>query len=263
MANQKPATETDEVSGWYERCVEWLIWQSGLSVRREPRIGGQTPDLLVTQPNGTEIIIECLVKMKEPEHAKEFMERNFHMCGGDVRELHQNIYSRLVEKAAKYKGIAAGPYIVALYDDECMPYVGKAYDLIFSAHVPYLSFDSVGNVVDRGWRDMWSTLEKPEGIFRRYPHVSGLLYSRWPREHYYLPNPLADIPVSADLFPFACVPEAPLLPNGQPIWEQRDRLVRDTYDFPPNTLWRQVELLSRAVGRIIEQKAASDAQAAM
>ena len=242
--------EIDAVSTWYEQCVEWLLRQSGLEVEREPCFRGKKPDLLVTLPDGTKVIIECMVKLKDPEHQKEFIEQGFHSCGGDIRELHSAVYSRLQEKATKYRKIAAQkPYIIALYDDECGPYLNKAFDLVFSAHSQRISIDRGGEVVDIGWTDMWSTETQKEGIFYRYPHVSGLLYSRWPREHYYLSNPFASIPDPPDLFPFACMPEAPLLSDGQPAWEQRDRLVHDTYDLPPNTWWRQIESLIELIKR--------------
>ena len=38
--------EIRDVSKWYEQCIEYLLRKSGLAVKREPRIGGKTPDLL-------------------------------------------------------------------------------------------------------------------------------------------------------------------------------------------------------------------------
>lgn len=74
-----------------------------MAVQREPNINGKTPDLLVTQLDGPDVIIECLVKLKDPEHEKESIDQGHHVCGGDIRELHSAIYSRVEEKTAKYR----------------------------------------------------------------------------------------------------------------------------------------------------------------
>ena len=254
----RSTSEIVEMSAWYEQCIEWLLQQSSLDVRSEPRINGKKPDLLVAQPNGPDIVIECLVKMKDAEHqSSDLVERKSHSCGGDIRELHSAAYSRLQEKATKYRSLSAErPYVIALYDDECMAGIHKAFHLAFSAHAPYISYNDAGNVVESGYRDMWSTPDIEEGIFRRFHHVSGLLYSRWERDHNYLPNPFANIPISPDIFPFANVPAAPPK-DGKSAWRQREPLFKDTYLLPPNTWYRQAELLALAIRKLINSRTLS------
>ena len=244
--------EASLVARWYERCIEYLLRQSGVSVKPEPNIGGKTPDLLVQQPSGPDVIIECLVRLRNPEHDREFIKTGSHSCGGDIRELHSSVYSRVEEKITKYqRTVGSKPYVVALYHGGCGNSLDTALALAFSAHVPYLSLSKNGNVVDRGYVDMWSTPSKSASLFRLYPHLSGLIYSRWPREHYFLPNPFADVPVPTSLFPFACVPDAPIT-NGRPGWKERASLVNDDYALPPNTWWGQVERLGQVLSNLIE-----------
>lgn len=246
--------ETSEVSEWYEICIEWLLQQSGLVVEREPRISGQTPDLLVTQPVGTKVVIECLVKLRDPAHQKETDEHGFHSCGGDIKELHGALYSRVEQKAAKYKDLVDGmPYVVAVYDMSCMDFIHTAMALAFSAHVPYVRFNAQGTVVSSGYSDQWSTPEMTASLFRRYPNVSGLIYSRWGQEHNFLPNPFADLPASAELFPFARIPEAPMI-GGQPAWEKREPLFDADYLLPPNTYWGQVQRLAQSLTKLADRR---------
>ena len=251
---REQTTETHDVSEWYERCIEHLLRQSGLAVQREPRINGMTPDMLINQQDGPDVVIECLVKLKDPAHNTELMERGVHSCGGDVRESHSAIYSRVEEKAAKYRKVADGmPYVIALYNDECMNFLDTAFALAFSAHVPYIRISPDGKVVGRGYSDLWSTPERSAGLFKLYPNLSGLIYSQWERKHYFLPNPFANMPVSADLFPFACVPDAPIV-DGEPAWEKRAPLFDDDYALPPNSCWGQVERLAQAIKKLIDHR---------
>ena len=200
--------------------------RSGLAVQREPRINGKTPGLIVTQPYGPDVVIECLVKLNDPEHERKSLGK-VHVCGGDASQLHSALYSRVAEKATKYRKVVTGrSYIVAVYDGGCMNFPSTALALAFSAHVPCLSVSAEGEVTDTGHIDVWASPERSASLFKLYPHLSGLIYSRWERKHYFLPNPFADTPVSADLFPFACIPEAPSI-NGEPAWEKRARLVDD------------------------------------
>ena len=240
--------ERHSVSEWYEQCIEWLLRRRGMEVQREPAINGKTPDLMVRQTHMPDVIIECLVKLKDPEHEKELAERGNHTCGGDIRELHSAIYSRVEEKATKYRNLVNGNgygYVIAVYDDECGSSLDRAMALAFSAHVPYLRLDS-GKVVGRGYKDLWSTPEKTASLFKLHPHLSGLLYSRWERKHCFLPNPFANVSVPTCLFPFAVIPDSPLL-NGTLAWKARAAIVTDEYRLPPNTLWGQVERLVQAL----------------
>ena len=247
------ASESNEVSKWYEQYVGWLLGQSGAAVEREPRINGQTPDLLATQQGGTTFIVECFVKLMYPAHQKEMNEHRFHSCGGDIRELHGAIHSRVEQKAAKYRNLGSVmPYVVAIYDMSCMNHVDTAMSLAFSAWVPYLRLNSEGTAVGSGYADQWSTPERSEGIFYRYPNVSGLLYSRWEKEHNFLPNPFADIPIATELFPFARIPEAPMI-DGKPAWTNRDRLLDDNYPLPPNTCWGQVRYLAQTIAKLADR----------
>ena len=166
------------------------------------------------------------------------------MCGGDIKELHSSLYSRMDGKATKYRDLVDGKlYVIALYHGACHNFIETACHLAFSAWVPYVTFSNDGTVVERGHRDQWSTPEKSSALFELHPHLSGMIYSRWMREHYFLPNPWANTPVSADLFPFACIPPNRYIINGDPAWEERDPLISDDYALPPNTHPAQIERL--------------------
>ena len=63
-------------------------------------------------------------------------EHTLHFCDGNIKELHQNVYSRLDYKATKYRDIAEQtpmPYVIALYDASCLNSVDTAVDLVLSA----------------------------------------------------------------------------------------------------------------------------------
>ena len=181
-------TESSEISEWHEQCMEWLLRRSGLTVVREPHIKGKTPDLLVTQPSGQDVIIECLAKLEDPTHAEE-KRRGPHTCGGDIKDLHGLLYSRVKEKAAKYKHLD-GPYVIAVYDDSCMNFINTAMNIAFSAYAPYVELNSMGEFVNNGYSDQWSTPERSASLFRLYPNLSGLKYSHWKRKHYFIPRKL-------------------------------------------------------------------------
>ena len=108
------AVESSEISEWYERCVEWLLRRSGLAVTREPRIGGKTPDLLVTQPGSPDVVIECLVKLADPAHQKELREEGVHVCGGDIKGCTVRFtvgYKRKPPSTGTWKCHTSSPYI--------------------------------------------------------------------------------------------------------------------------------------------------------
>ena len=238
-----------ELSEWHEKCIEHLLRRSGIKVEREPIIDGKNPDLLVQQPEGPNIVIECLLKEKNSECQAELDENQVHICGGDIAELHSNLYSRVEKKASKYHEVTEGiPYLIALYNDECMNDISTAKHLAFSAWMPYVTFDDNQNVIETGWKDAWSTAEQTASLFKLHPNVSGMIYSRWERKHYLIPNPFANEPISSDLFPFAQIPRA-IQVAGKPAWKERAALINDDYISPPHTYWRQIERLIETISK--------------
>ena len=238
--------EAKEFSDWHERCIEHLLDRSGLQVQREPQILGKTPDLLVTPHQGAPFIIECIARLQDPTHAIEMPEHTLHFCDGNIKELHHNVYSRLDHKATKYRDIAEQtpmPYVIALYDASCLNSVDTAMDLVLSPYAPIRTMSPDGRIISREYQTLWSTPSIPAALFELYPHLSGFIYSRWPREHYYIPNPYASAPIPQDLFKFAQVPQ---LPDHyvQPAWQPRPATVVDNYASPPE-IWRpQMQRLS-------------------
>ena len=105
---REQTTETHDVrngtNGALSTCCVSQVWQYNVS-RASMEM---TPDMLINQQDGPNVVIECLVKFKDPAHNTELMERGVHSCGGDVRESHSAIYSRVEEKAAKYRKVADG-----------------------------------------------------------------------------------------------------------------------------------------------------------
>lgn len=235
--------EARSTSKWHEQCIECLLSQSGLEVVPEPSINGKTPDLMIVQYGQPDVIIECMVRMKDSAHEKELLEHGLHVCGGDLSKLYCNLYSRVEEKTTKYRQIVEDrPYVVAVYDESCLNFLDTAYALAFSAHVPYVTFNTNGNIIDRGYEDAWEPEDQSIGLFQRYPHLSGIIYSHWEKKHYFLPNPFAVVPVSDELFPFASVPKAPII-DGEPAWVERKSLMIDNYTSPPYICRHQVEQL--------------------
>ena len=231
---KEQADEAREISRWHEQYIKHLLNQSGQQVLYEPRINGKTPDLVVTQPGQPDVIIECMARLKDPSHERELFEQGLHVCGGDLSKLYCNLYSRVEEKTTKYRSIVDGhPYVLSIYDDSCLNFLSTANALAFSDHVPYVTLNADGPVVDRSYHDTRYPQDRHLGLFQRYPHLSGLLYSHSEKKHYFLPNPFATVPVSTDLFPFACVPEAPII-NGRPAWKQRAQTMTDNYPSAPN-----------------------------
>ena len=180
---------------WHESLIEYLCQRSGLQTTREPIIDGKTPDILVEPPKGqSKIIIECIYRQRNPccpNGTWTVQPRHYHTTSLEAD--YQAIYSRLEEKATKYDSILLNTaYIIALYDDECViAHHDRAFDLAFSHIEPHLHIHS-DRTVTRHQNDLWSS-EQQEGIFHKYPQVSGMLYSYWPRQHFLLPNPMANI----------------------------------------------------------------------
>ena len=131
--------------------------------------------------------------------------------------------------------------MVSIYDESCISFLDTGYALGFSDHVPHVTLNADGPAVDRNYQDTQYPQDRHVGLFKRYPHLSGLLYSHWEKKHYFLPNPFATVPVSADLFPFAEVPAAPII-NGQPAWTPRAHTMADNYPPPPNIYWNQFQI---------------------
>ncbi|MCY4364713.1 MAG: hypothetical protein OXE17_00565 [Chloroflexi bacterium] len=303
-------TKRYDVGKWYENQIDYLLRRSGLNFCQQPKIDRHTPDFLIFQPNGPEVIIECKARYdgqedrtkclesqrKEAETLRRIARRNidlysrrdplgnnelnsylldgarmdleradamkkgdFHSCGGNIGELFGGVYDALKEKARTYKGITDGkPYVIALYHDACQADISTALSLCFSPRIPSISWTYEGDNLDKEihlesrWVDAWS-VEEQEGIFYKYKHVSGLIYSAWERKHFFLPNPFAHIPVSADLFPFTSVPDAPLL-NGSPAWVPRQATLTDDYLRPPNTYWGLLDLLCQDLRNEIKRR---------
>ena len=156
--------EAREFSDWHERCIEHLLIESGSEVQREPLIRGKTPDLLVTPPQGKPIVIECIARLQDPSHAIELTEQGWHFCGGSIKELHQNVYSRLDEKATKYREIAEDlPYIIALYDATCANSLDVAIDMMMSPYAPTVSRAPNGIITGKQYNTLLVQQSKAHG----------------------------------------------------------------------------------------------------
>lgn len=220
--------------------MEQLLTNAGLQVQREPLILGKTPDLLVSRPPSHPFIVECIARLPVPSHAEEIAQYGYHFCQGNIADIHQNLYSRLEHKATKYRHIAATmPYVISLYDATCMNSVEAAFDLALSPYAPTVSRDPHGNITGKHYNTLWRTPAIPAALFELYPHLSGLLYSRWPNEHYYLPNPFAERPILPDPFQFAAVPATP--PNYPIAWQPRPATITAQSPPPPQHWLPQLE----------------------
>ena len=242
---ERPAIQTGprqsrEFSRWHERCMEHLLLESGLTVQHEPSISGKTPDLLVKPLRGIPFVIECIARLPDPAHADEMERTGRHVCNGNIGALHANVYSRLDEKATKYKDIAAElPYIISLYDGSCTNGLQTAIDMTMSPYQPTLERAGDGSVTGRQYNTLWPSGQQiPAALFDLYPHLSGLIYSRWPREHHYIPNPNALLPVDPALLPFASVPA---LPAHHQAYQPRPATMADVTTAPPPEWERQLK----------------------
>ena len=252
--------EAKEFSDWHESCIAHLMDKSSLSVQREPNINGKTPDLLITPHQGKPYIIECIARLQDQSHAFELTEQDsWHFCGGNIQELHQNIFSRLDCKATKYREIAENnmPYIIALYDASCANSLERAMDMILSPYAPTITRSFEGKVTGKHYNTLWSSQTIPATLFELYPHLSGFIYSRWNKEHYYLPNPYASMPISPDRFNFAEIPKLPRH-YQQPDWHPRPATVLDDYISPPEKWMSQMQRLSQMLSLNNEVVAAAD-----
>ena len=238
--------EALEFSRWHEECVTHLLVESGLQVVREPEIMGKTPDILARGPDAKPFVIECIARLPDPAHLDEMERYGHHVCNGNIDELHANVYSRLDHKATKYREIARHlPYVIALYDGTCLNSVRAGIDLAMSPYQPTVERSDNGSVKGKHYNTLWRDQEIPAALFSLYPHLSGLIYSRWPREHYYIPNIEANRPVSPRLLPFASVPALP--PEyRRDGWEPKPATVPDRYAGPPSRWERELRDTSTA-----------------
>ena len=235
--------EALEFSNWHERCIEYLFSKSGYEVKREPQIMGKTPDMLVTPQDSQPFVVECIARLQDPDHALELTETGLHVCSGNIKELHQNIYSRLEQKATKYRNIAETmPYVIAFYDASCMNGIDTAVDLVLSPFAPTIEFSKNGAIKDKHYNSLWYTSEIPVALFELYPHLSGFIYSCWPGQHYYLPNPFTTNLLSNNIVQFAEIPSLPTDFN-QSYWTPSRNIVMDDFESPPITWQSQIRLL--------------------
>ena len=242
---RKPG-KSREFSFWHEQGIEHLLTSSGLDVRREPKMDGKTPDLLVTGPDGMPFVIECIARLPDPAHAQEMQLTGMHVCEGGIHSLHANVYSRLDQKACKYRAIAAKmPYVIALYDGSCLNSLQTAVDMTMSPYRPTILRGDDGAIRKRSYDEMWPGQEIPGALFELYPHLSGLIYSRWPREHHYLPNPNANRPVHPSQVPFASVPALPDQYRPE-AWLPSAATVADDTPEPPEPWLRQLRNTSNS-----------------
>ena len=225
--------EAREFSDWHESTVQHPLRNSGLDAQREPHIMRKTPDLLIHTPDGEPFVVECIARLPNPQ------QRDGQQCCDDIVNLHQNLYSRLQHKATKYRSIAERlPYVIALYDGACTAGVDTALDLALSPYAPTVSRADDGRPQGRRYDRLWRTPHIPVALFELYQHVSGMIYSTWPAEHHYLPNPHARRPVAPEMFPFAQVPPLPARYRHHQ-WPQRPATVLDDAPPPPGS-WLQI-----------------------
>ena len=234
------------VSAWHEDCVARLLSASSFDVKKAPHIQGQTPDIIALHPNGTEVVVEGVARMKDEESVRA--ERELHEKGytsgppGTESKVGDDIYplyQRTVEKATKYKELTSDlAFIIAIYNSNFWEFGDHhLFQIAFSAHALFVTFmhsqsDDGQKVVDRGYRDQWSK-EQREGIFHRFTRVSGLLYTRFTGDqHLYCPNPYAEVPLRTEMLPFAAVPKPPLI-GGKPAWDERDATIHVEVPTPP------------------------------
>ena len=241
--------EAHAFSEWHERCIEYLLTKSGLEVEREPHMMGKTPDLMATTRNGVQIVIECIARVQDPRRTLELTDTGWSCCDGNIRDLHNNIYSRLAQKAAKYRPIAdQHPYVLAMFDASCLNSPAAAMDLVLSPYAPTITRSPTGRITGKIYNTPWPMPETPAALFELYPHVSGFIYSRWHRQHYYLPNPHATTPITPDPFRFAEVPDLPhhYRPSS---WTPRSADVTDDFRPPPDAWMPQMHLLTQVLRR--------------
>ena len=110
-----------------------------------------------------------------------------------------------------------------------------------------------GKITGKLYNTMWTTPDVPAALFELYPHLSGLIYSRWPREHYYLPNPYAINPLQPDPFRFAQVRPLPAR-YRQPSWRPRPATMADDYAHTRHMRIRLPKARNRKpeLGRVLE-----------
>lgn len=225
--------EARPFSQWHEHSIEDLLIRSGLDVQREPLIDGKTPDILVTDQRGDHLIIECMARMQDPDHAMELALTGCHHCDDALPDIHRNLRSRLDEKTTKYRHIADRmPYVIALYDATCTYGLELALDLVLSSYAPTHRKTGDGKISGKIYNTLWPQ-SVPVALFERYPHLTGLIYSTWPRTHHYLPNPCADHLVPDNLFPFASIPRLPFR-YRYAGWHHQPATIEDRSPEPPH-----------------------------
>ena len=224
-----------------ERAIEALLEAAGkaagFTVRREPSVEGKRPDLYVHEHN---MIIE-VTRSHDALHHHRSLITTYHKdphasCVSiKVDEMLSKLELRVNKKAKKYKEIVEDhkmAYVVAIRDDTIGSIYGRALELVFCRYSEAF-FDDDGRI---GYS------EPSRSLFESRPHLSGILYTEthwdfpnyhgkgwgddidtvdengrhphterdwyeepeyYPRGHYFLSNPYADIPAKAECFPIA------------------------------------------------------------
>ena len=225
-------TEARPFSQWHERSMEDLLFRSGLAVQREPLIDGKTPDILVTDHRGDHLIIECMARMQDPDHATELALTGCHHCDDALPDIHRNLRSRLDQRrpstatsrpdALRHRPLRRHLHLRAGISPRSRPL----------PYAPTHQKMGDGKITGKIYNTLWPQ-SIPVALFERYTHLTGLIYSTWPHTHHYLPNPYADHPIADDLFPFASVPELPFR-YRHAGWPGRPATIEDHSPDPPS-----------------------------
>ena len=183
----------------YELYVMDLVRRVA-KVQHEPSLGGKTPDLLVTDGEGRECIIECTTLSRSLECT-----HNPHAFTEDPSRLNERLYSSIEEKMRKYKKDVIGnrSYVVAIQNECCGLFDKSVQDVVMGAW----------RYRQGKWVNLWKGETYANGLFGLYPDCSGVLHSTW-MDHLYFPNPRCKSPANIDLFPFASIVDPRPQPSG-------------------------------------------------
>ena len=205
----------------YEEELADLFRQNGhiASIRREPKVNGKTPDILVRTNDGFECIIECTEAHLENRH------NNMLNCEVDISDPLRSVklHDKIEEKLKVYSPEVIGgrSYVIAAHNMTLESFDISALSVCFGERTRHININRVTKKATRhGWTRALNSKEFPGLLeMKQNRHCSGILITKdWidqeHNRHLLIPNPGAAVPVPEYIFDFARVSELTIEPDG-------------------------------------------------
>ena len=191
-------------------------------VKRDPKINGKTPDILVKTNDGFECIIECTEAHLECKHDK------LRSCKVDIVDISDpmrriKLHDKIDEKLKAYgpETIGCRGYVIAVHNMALESFDISALSVCFGERTQSITIDRLTKkTTGHGWERSLDKDEYPGLLeMEKNRHCSGILItkdgiSQEGDTHLLILNPKAAVPVPEYIFSFTRISELTIRPDG-------------------------------------------------